>query len=166
MTKDKDDVSENIQQSIAEFDLSTVNQEINGIIDTLQDAQRIATTKLPAIRERLKSHIDQCNEMLGEVDTLLSQLPAKKEPQKLQEKPKTKKSTSLTEKEEDLGTLLRKLRTEKNWTQQYVSRKSGISAAAIRYMEQGKLTPTDKQLTVLAGLYNTPVSSFPHNTMN
>jgi len=54
---------------------------------------------------------------------------------------------------EPIGKRIAHLRMDKGWTQQYLAERLAISRVAISHIEMGLSTPSERTVTLLAGLY-------------
>ena len=67
---------------------------------------------------------------------------------------------------EQIAELLKKVRNEKGWTQQYVADKVGISRVYYTDMENGRYTPSLKVLARLSVLFDIDLNFLKENVGN
>ena len=58
--------------------------------------------------------------------------------------------------DQDTGTLLRRLRLERGWTQRQAAELLGVSAQAVSKWERGTADPSTSNLLALAKLFGVP----------
>lgn len=54
---------------------------------------------------------------------------------------------------ETIGKRIARLRTARNWTQQEIAERLAISRVAVSHMEMGLSSPSERSVTLLAGLF-------------
>ena len=61
---------------------------------------------------------------------------------------------------EKIGRIVKTLREEENWSQSVLAKELGIQTRAINQMEKGNITPSVKNLEVIAKLFKKPLKYF------